>query len=208
MANFSIFQPQIQSLSSALPNLTLVLLICFSFLGLVICGVIANVQVCRVLVRGRRFKKHLSNFMLFHLSITDLIYRLVVVPGFVAAKYFPVRNRSELFCKFADTCLYTVYTAVFSSLVVIAFDRHQSITKPFQHLRRKPKFFRWILVVWGYSTVCALPQFSTMELVLLLLILPIIPTQLTFFRSASPQKTVPVKKYWQYFISFQVFLCL
>ena len=159
MANFSIFQPQIQSLSSSLPNLTLVLLICFSFLGLVICGVIANVQVCRVLVRGRRFKKHLSNFMLFHLSITDLIYRLVVVPGFVAAKYFPVRNRSELFCKFADTCLYTVFTAVFSSLVVIAFDRHQSITKPFQHLRRKPKFFRWILVVWGYSTVCALPQF-------------------------------------------------
>lgn len=208
MANFSIFQPQIQSLNSALSNLTLVLLICFSFLGLVICGVIANVQVCRVLVRGRRFKKHLSNFMLFHLSITDLIYRLVVVPGYLAAKYFPVRNRSELFCKFADTCLYTVYTAVFSSLVVIAFDRHQSITKPFQHLAVNPSFFVGFWLFGDIPLFAHCHSFSTMELVLLLLILPIIPTQLTFFRSASPQKTVPVKKYWQYFISFQVFLCL
>lgn len=208
MANFSIFQPQIQSLSSALPNLTLVLLICFSFLALVICGVIANVQVCRVLVRGRRFKKHLSNFMLFHLSITDLIYRLVVVPGFVAAKYFPVRNRSELFCKFADTCLYTVTLLFFQVWLSLHLTGTRASQNHFNIFAVNPSFFVGFWLFGDIPLFAHCHSFSTMELVLLLLILPIIPTQLTFFRSASPQKTVPVKKYWQYFILFQVFLCL
>ncbi|XP_022789384.1 neuromedin-U receptor 2-like [Stylophora pistillata] len=159
MANSSILELQIQSFNSTLSRVFWFLLISFSLLALVVLGVIANVKVCSVLVRGRRFKKHLSNFMLFHLSITDLIYRLIVIPGYLAAKYFPVKTRSELSCKVAYTCLRAVYTAVFTSLVVIAFDRYQSITKPFKRLRRKPKLFLWIFVVWGYSTVCALPQF-------------------------------------------------
>ena len=156
--NSSAVNLQIVLQSLQLSYLTLVLFVCGFLLVLVILGAIANVTVCNVLVRGGRFKKHLSNFMLFHLSLTDMVYRLVVVPGHIAAKYSPAESKSVILCKFAETCLDTVYTAVFTSLVVIAFDRHQSITKPFQRLRSKPKFLRWILVVWGYSIVCALPQ--------------------------------------------------
>lgn len=149
---------RIEGLNSLLSSLTLVLLGSGFLLCLVIVGVMANITVCIVMVRGRRFKKHLSNFMLFHLSITDIVYRLIVVPGQYAAILYPIENKPTMLCKVAKTFLYTVYTAVFTSLVIIAFDRHQCITKPFQRLRHKPKFYRYVLAVWGYSVVCALPQ--------------------------------------------------
>ena len=64
---------QIEGMNVWLPTWTLVLLGCGFLLFLVITGVLANTFVCIVLVRERRFKKHISNFMLFHISITDMV---------------------------------------------------------------------------------------------------------------------------------------
>jgi len=96
--------------------------------------------------------------MLFHLSITDIAYRLIIVPGQLASIFYSLETRATMFCKVAKTFLYTFITAVFTSLVVIAFDRHQSITRPFQRFKHKPKFYRYFLAVWVYSILCALPQ--------------------------------------------------
>ena len=41
---------------------------------------------------------------------------------------------------------------------MIALDRHQSITKPFQRLGRKPRFFLYVMAVWVYLIVIASPQ--------------------------------------------------
>ena len=158
MNTSAIISLRIQWTSSLLSQLTLLFFGCLFLLCLVIAGLVANITVCIVMLRGGRFKKHLSNFMLFHLSITDIAYRLIVVPGQGASIFFPFENTPTMFCKVAKTFLYTFNTAVFTSLVVIALDRHQSITRPFQRLKHKPKLYRYLLAVWGYSIVCALPQ--------------------------------------------------
>ena len=154
----TILSSPIQWTGSWLSPLTIFFFGCAFLLCLVIVGLIANITICVVMLRGGRFKKHLSNFMLFHLSITDIAYRLIIVPGQLGSIFYPFETKPTMFCKLAKTFLYTFNTAVFSSLVVIALDRHQSITRPFQRLKHKPKFCRYLLAVWAYSIVCALPQ--------------------------------------------------
>ena len=139
---------QIEGVNVWLPTLKLVILGCGFLLFLVIIGVLANITVCIVLVRDRRFKKHISNFMLFHLSITDMVYRLIVVLAQLIALYLPIQNKPALLCKFAKTLLSAVHTAVFTSLV----------TKPFKRLRHNPRFSLYILAIWGYSIFSATPQ--------------------------------------------------
>lgn len=158
MNTSAIISSPVQWTSSLLSQLTLFFFGCLLLLCLVIVGLVANITVCVVMFRGGRFKKHLSNFMLFHLSITDIAYRLIVVPGQWASIFYPFETKPTMLCKVAKTFLYTFNTAVFTSLVVTAFDRHQSITRPFQRLKHKPKLYRYLLAVWGYSIMCALPQ--------------------------------------------------
>ncbi|RMX57811.1 hypothetical protein pdam_00006738 [Pocillopora damicornis] len=98
---------QIHSLNSTLSHLIWALLVFFTLMRLVILGVLANMKFF-----ASFFKKHVSDFMLFHITIKDLVYRLVDVPGNLAAKYF-------LFYK------------------------------PIEHLCRKPRLFRWILIMWA-----------------------------------------------------------
>ena len=160
----TVIDSQIQSINLMLPLLTFTIFSSLFFLCLVIVGLIANITVCIVMIRGRRFKKHLSNFMLFHLAITDIAYRLIVVPVQWTAVLFPFESNPTMFCKVSKTFINMFSTAVFTSLVFIAFDRHQSITKPFLRLRQKPKFHRYLLAVWGYSIVCAQPQMFNGEI--------------------------------------------
>ena len=99
-------------------------------------------------------KRHLPNFMFFHLSVTDMVFLLIVLPSYLIAAISPVESK-DLICKTSQTLLSLVHAAIFTSLVVIALDRHHAITKPFQRLRHKPNFLICITAVWGYSIVCA-----------------------------------------------------
>ena len=80
-------------LTSWLPSLHFVI-------SLVVFGLIANITICFVMLRGGRLKKHLSNFMLFHLSITGIAYRLIVVPSQWAALFYPFLVKPTMLCKF------------------------------------------------------------------------------------------------------------
>ena len=143
-----------------LSSLTALFLVNCLLLSLFIVGVAANVVVCITLTRGCRLKRHLSNFMLFHLSVTDMVYRLIVLPSYLIATILPVESK-DLICKISQTLLSLVHAAIFTSLVVIALDRHHAITKPFQRLRHKPNFLICITAVWRYSIVCAFPHIFT-----------------------------------------------
>ena len=155
--NISDVNLQIQVARSSLSTVTLAFLAGGFLLFLIILGILANVTVCVIMIPGGRFKKHLSNFMLVHLSMTDIVYRLIVVPSQLIATILPMQNKA-LLCKVTTAVLFSVRTAIFTSLVVIAFDRHHFITKPFQRLGYKPNFLIYILAVWGYSIACALPR--------------------------------------------------
>ena len=136
-------------------------------LSLFIIGVAANVVVCITLTRGCRLKRHLSNFMLFHLLVTNMVYRLLVLPSYLIAAISPVESK-DFICKISQTLLSLVHSAIFTSLVVIALDRHHAITKPFQRLRHKPNFLMCITAVWGYSIVCAFPHIFTEKITTLI----------------------------------------
>ena len=167
MNTSSVINPRRHWMNSRFSRLTSWLPSYCAVISLIALGLIANMTVCVVMLRGRRFKKHLSNFMLFHLSITGIAYRLIVVPSQWVALFYPFKDKPTMLCKVARTVRFTFNTAVFTSLVTIAFDRHQSITKPFQRLKHKPKFYRYLLAVWGYSILCAVPQiYNTGTLVL------------------------------------------
>ena len=149
MNTSSVINPRTHWIHARFSTLTSWLPSYYTVISIVVLGLIANITVCFVLLRGGRFKKHLSNFMLFHLSITGIAYRLVVVPSQWAALFYPFRVKPTMLCKVAKTVRFMFNTAVFTSLVIIAFDRHQSITRPFQRLKHKPKFYRYLLAVFG-----------------------------------------------------------
>ena len=71
---------------------------------------------------------------------------------------FPIQNKPAWLCKFAKTLLCAVHTAVFTSLVAIALDRHGSITNPLKRMGHNPRLHLYILVIWGYSIFSATPQ--------------------------------------------------
>ena len=149
MNTSSVINPRTHWIHARFSTLTSWLPSYYTVISIVVLGLIANITVCFVLLRGGHFKKHLSNFMLFHFSITGIAYRLVVVPSQWAALFYPFRVKPTMVCKVAKTVHFMFNTAAFTSLVIIAFDRHQSITRPFQRLKHKPKFYRYLLAVFG-----------------------------------------------------------
>ena len=98
--------------------------------------------------------------MFFHLSVTDMVFLLIVLPSYLIAAISSVESK-DLICKTSQTLLSLVHAAIFTSLVVIALDRHHATTKPFQRLRHKPNFLICTTAVWGYSIVCAFPHIFT-----------------------------------------------
>ena len=47
---------------------------------ILVLGIIVNAAICYVMLRGRRYKRNSSNFFITHLSVVELIYRLLVFP--------------------------------------------------------------------------------------------------------------------------------
>lgn len=68
------------------------------FLSAVI-GVVANCIVCGVLLRQKRLLRNFSNFDLFNLGITDIIFRLALTPVLLTIEYTAVKHGSNAICK-------------------------------------------------------------------------------------------------------------
>lgn len=171
---------QIDGLRYWLPTWTLLLLGCGCLLFLFVAGLLANITVCTVMAKRHCIKKHISNFMLFHLSITDMLYRLVVFPALWIIMLFLLQSKPAWLCKGSKTLLSTVHTAVFTSLVMIAVDMHQKITKPFSRVGHNPKFYLYVLAIWGYSFVTATPQIYIEEVAELHFTIPLEGVNTTF----------------------------
>ena len=76
---------------------------------LILLGICVNGVICLIMFRGSRYKRNTSNFFILHLSVTELIFRLLVFPLVI---YFlvPATIVENIHCK-ALTFVSTVFTS-------------------------------------------------------------------------------------------------
>lgn len=123
---------------------------------LIVLGIIVNAIICCVMLRGNRYKRNSSNLFLTHLSVVELVYRLVIFPILI---YFavPAWGIQSFQCKVVSFFTHISASAIFVSLAAIAADRYRNIVHPLENLKsnRKPS---WLLsMVYVYATVISIP---------------------------------------------------
>ena len=97
---------------------------------LAVIGIVANCVVCGVLLRQKRLLRNFSNFHLFNLAITDIIFRLALMPVLVTIENTAVEHGSNAVCKLGAFGSYTTLAVTFTLLLGIAFDRYVHIVHP------------------------------------------------------------------------------
>ena len=133
---------------------------------LAIIGVVANCIVCGVLLRQKRLLKNFSNFHLFNLSITDIIFRLALTPMLLTIEYTAVEHGSNAVCKLAVFVTCTTLAVTFTLLLGIAFDRYIHIVHPL-----KARYITWkhsrnaVIISWFYAALCSSPFLYSMKYV-------------------------------------------
>ena len=118
---------------------------------LISCGAFLNLIVIYVMLRSRKLRTSVSSFLIFHLSLTHVLYLEDSAP----------QSSCKAFVFIELSCV----TAIFSSLAAIAWDRHRNISQPFKSLA--PQYFKTYLLliasVWFYVFVTATPFIFSVE---------------------------------------------
>lgn len=116
-------------------------------------GLILDIFVIFVMVRSGQLRKNTSSFLLFHLSVTHLLFH-VVLPA-VTIRGNKLQRTSDAMCKVAAFVEHACPAAIFSTLVAIAWDRHKNILQPFQSLVAKTmkSYLLLVAVIWTYAVI-------------------------------------------------------
>lgn len=123
---------------------------------LVALGVLSNLFVCIVMSKSRHLKKTLSNCFIFHLALTDLVFRAVGIFRIVRE----ISSKGEVSLKHCKTVVFIEYSCgavVFLFLAGIALDRHAHIIHPFQLLGKKRRRSSAVVLVWFIGVVISVP---------------------------------------------------
>ncbi|XP_068691218.1 neuropeptide FF receptor 2-like [Montipora foliosa] len=123
---------------------------------LILLGIVVNVAICVVMLRGKRFKKNNSNFFILHLSVTELVIRLLIFPV-VMYSLITTSEMGILQCKLLTLLTTSFGSAIFVSLLAIAFDRYQNIANPMMTLKSRRKPVQTIFLVWLYAVIVSVP---------------------------------------------------
>ena len=123
---------------------------------LLVFGVILNGAICYVMLRGKRYKKNTSNLFILHLSVTELVVRLVIGP-IVVYSLVEASKIENIQCKFLSLLSNTFASATLISLAAIATDRYQNIVYPMKALKSSRKRVHLVSLVWLYATIVSIP---------------------------------------------------
>ena len=127
-------------------------------------GIIADITICGILLRKKRLLKNFSNFHLFNLAMTDVVFRLALTPVLFAIENKEVRDGSNALCKLGGFGSYTTLAVTFVLLLGITLDRYFHIVHPIKARNitwkhsRKAVFFSWL-----YGAACSSPILFSME---------------------------------------------
>ena len=127
----------------------------------IVSGIIVNAAICYVMLRGKRYKRNSSNFFITHLSVVELVYRLLVFPIIV---YFavPASEIKTNQCKAITFFSKISASAIFVSLVAIATDRYQNIVHPLKTLKSERKPLLLVCLAWLYAAIVSCPSVISM----------------------------------------------
>lgn len=131
---------------------------------LALIGIIANCTVCGVLLRKKRLLKNFSNFHLFNLALTDILFRIALAPVLITVENLEVKHGSNALCKLGAFGTYTTLAVTFMLLLGIAFDRYFHIVHPI-----KARYITWrysrnvVIFSWLYAAVCSSPFLYSMK---------------------------------------------
>lgn len=131
---------------------------------LIVLGIIVNAIICYVMLRGKRYKRNSSNLFITHLSVVELVHRLLIFPILI---YFaiPASGNQSFQCKVVSFFSHVSASAIFVSLVAIAADRYQKIVHPLANLKSNRKPSLLLIVVWVYATVVSIPTVFSVKAV-------------------------------------------
>ena len=128
----------------------------------ILLGIIINVSICYVMLRGKRYRRNCSNFFIMHLSLMELVHRFLVFPIIILFAV-PSLGITAVQCKalsfFSEICT----SAIFLSLVAIATDRYQNIAHPLESLKSKRKPVLLVFLVWMYAAIVSCPSVISMN---------------------------------------------
>ena len=131
-------------------------------LVIILLGIIINVSICYVMLRGKRYKRNTSNFFIMHLSVMELVHRLLVFPIIILFAV-PSLGITTVQCKallfFSEICT----SAIFLNLVSIATDRYQNIVHPLESLKSERKPVLLVFLVWLYATIVSFSSVISMN---------------------------------------------
>lgn len=116
---------------------------------------VLNIMVAFVLLRSGKTRQNISSFLVFHLSVTHLLFHMTIPLVWNIHGH----NGTSASCKILIFIDLACAAAIFNSLVAIAWDRHRNILRPFESLA--PTNFKVYLMlvaaIWTYAFVTCVP---------------------------------------------------
>lgn len=127
----------------------------FLYKALFTSGAVLNVTVVYVLLRGGRIRQNISCFLVFHLSVTHLLFHTTIP---LVWKIHGHKGTS-LSCKILTSLDLACAAAIFNSMLAIAWDRYRNIMRPFKSLapRSAKVYLMLTAAIWIYALVTSLP---------------------------------------------------
>ena len=125
-------------------------------------GIVTNGVICFVMLPGKRYKKNTSNFYILHLSVTDLVSRLLISP-IVLYSVVTASKIESIQCKFLSLFSNTFASGTFISLAAIATDRYQNIVYPMKALQTKTKLLHQVFLVWLCAILVSIPSVVSVQ---------------------------------------------
>lgn len=133
---------------------------------LIVLGIFINATVCAVMLLNKCVLKNLSNFFVFHLSVADLIFRLLTVGPVIYLSTVYNTDKSGIPCKLLHFFSSACGAAFFVSLVVISVDVYRDAASPLKGVMSPRTPFLVVLGVWFYAAVCSGPLMYSAQSVL------------------------------------------
>lgn len=128
--------------------------LCFSLIFL---GIVINASVCGIMLRNKIVLKNLSNFFVFHLSVVDLIFRLLTVGPLIYLSAEYTTDHADVPCKLFHFFSSIFGAAFFVTLVVISVDVYRDAASPLKGLLSRRTPFLVVFAVWLYAIICSAP---------------------------------------------------
>ena len=126
-------------------------------------GIVTNGVICFVMLPGKRYKKNTSNFYILHLSVRDLVSRLLISP-IVMYSVVTASKIESIQCKFLYLFSNTFASGTFVSLAAIATDRYQNIVYPMRALKtKKTTPLHQVFLVWSYAILVSIPSVVSVQ---------------------------------------------